>query len=97
MSNVKKLYVLILALPLCLVFIFSGCEGSPQEKEAKAQKAAIEGYMQGLFGGDVQKFLRYSSIGYFLHTLRESRTANLFVSAESTRAQMAGGFKGWRF
>ncbi len=53
--------------------------------------------MQGLFGGDVQKFLRYSSIGYFLHTLGESRTANLFVSAESTRAQMAGGFKGWRF
>ena len=77
---------------LCLVCpnAFYGCIQSQQEK---AQKQAIEGYMQGLFGGDLNKFVQYSSYGYALDSMNQRNLANLFVSAESTRAKINGGYK----
>ncbi|WP_244196515.1 hypothetical protein [Helicobacter labetoulli] len=71
-----------------LCFTFLGCEGqkTPQEQ-------AIEGYMQGLFGGDLDKYLHYSSYGFALQSMGNANLANLFVAAESTRAKMLGGYK----
>lgn len=71
-----------------LCFTFLGCEGqkTPQEQ-------AIEGYMQGLFGGDLDKYLRYSSYGFALKSMGNSNLANLFVAAESAQAAMLKGYK----
>lgn len=84
-----------LCLFLCiglLCFAFLGCDlhKSPREK---AQQEAIEGYMQGLFGGDLDKYLHYSSYGFALQSMGNVNLANLFVAAESTRAKMLGGYK----
>lgn len=72
-----------------LCFAFFGCQGqkTPQEQ-------AIEGYMQGLFGGDLEKYLQYSGYGFALKSMGNSNLANLFVTAESTRAAMLQGYKG---
>ena len=55
LRNATKQALCSLSIGL-LCFTFLGCEGqkTPQEQ-------AIEGYMQGLFGGDLDKYLRYSS------------------------------------
>ena len=64
----------------------NACSKSPEE-------IAIEGYMEGLFGGDLEKFVRYSSYGYALDSMGQRNLANLFVAAESTRAKMNGGYQ----
>lgn len=86
---VKALRLLCIGL-LCFAFLGCDLHKSPREK---AQQEAIEGYMQGLFGGDLDKYLHYSSYGFALQSMGNANLANLFVAAESTRAKMLGGYK----
>lgn len=86
---VKALRLLCIGL-LCFAFLSCDLYKSPREK---AQQEAIEGYMQGLFGGDLDKYLRYSSYGFALQSMGNANLANLFVAAESAQAAMLKGYK----
>ncbi|MCX2717090.1 hypothetical protein OQH61_05000 [Helicobacter sp. MIT 21-1697] len=94
--NVQKLnarktkYLLAVLCVACMIALY-GCTSATQKE--KVQKQAIEGYMQGLFGGDLEKFVQYASYGYALDSMNQRNLANLFVSAESTRAKAFGGYK----
>lgn len=80
-----KSLLFVLCLFLC------GCDS--HSSTYKAQERAINGYMQGLFGGDLEQFMKYSSYGYAFASMQQSNLANLFVAAETTRAKMNGGYQ----
>lgn len=77
------LHILII---VTLFITLNACSKSPEEK-------AIDGYMKGLFGGDLNEFVKYSSYGYALDSMGQRNLANLFVTAETTRAKASGEYQ----
>lgn len=76
-------HILILAT---LLLAFNACSKTPEEK-------AIEGYLKGLFAGDLNEFVKYSSYGYALDSMGQRNLANLFVTAETARAKESGEYQ----